>query len=304
MEASPKVLNPSPLTVTDCCTQITQLLEPSQLHYGHGASNAQSEGLWIVSKQLNVSPTEVLDLGDTILSPKMVQDALQITHKRISSREPLAYLLGEAWLMGVPFDCTPQSIIPRSFIAELIVNDALNPWLPADGKVLDLCTGNGSLAILTALHYPDLHIMACDLSMPALALAARNLDRHHLSNHIELLQGDLWDALPDNDEDHRFDLIICNPPYVNETTMRTLPQEYRAEPREALAGGENGMDIIHRIIAGAADYLNERGALVIEIGNEYEHFHEAFAHIPTIWIEVSAGDMQVCLIQAEDLQTN
>ena len=270
----------------------------------HGASNAQSEALWIVSKQLNVSPTEVLDLGDTILSPKMVQDALQITHKRISSREPLAYLLGEAWLMGVPFDCTPQSIIPRSFIAELIVNDALNPWLPADGKVLDLCTGNGSLAILTALHYPDLHIKACDLSMPALALAARNLDRHHLSNHIELLQGDLWDALPDNDEDHRFDLIICNPPYVNETTMRTLPQEYRAEPREALAGGENGMDIIHRIIAGAADYLNERGALVIEIGNEYEHFHEAFAHIPTIWIEVSAGDMQVCLIQAEDLQTN
>jgi len=274
------------------------------LHYGHGASNAQSEALWIVSKQLNVSPTEVLDLGDTILSPKMVQDALQIAHKRISSREPLAYLLGEAWLMGVPFDCTPQSIIPRSFIAELIVNDALNPWLPADGKVLDLCTGNGSLAILTALHYPDLHIKACDLSMPALALAARNLDRHHLSNHIELLQGDLWDALPDNDEDHRFDLIICNPPYVNETTMRTLPQEYRAEPREALAGGENGMDIIHRIIAGAADYLNERGALVIEIGNEYEHFHEAFAHIPTIWIEVSAGDMQVCLIQAEDLQTN
>lgn len=304
MEASPKVLNPSPLTVTDCCTQITQLLESSQLHYGHGASNAQSEGLWIVSKQLNVSPTEVLDLGDTILSPKMVKDALQITHKRISSREPLAYLLGEAWLMGLPFDCTPQSIIPRSFIAELIVNDTLNPWLPADGKVLDLCTGNGSLAILTALHYPDLHIKACDLSMPALALAARNLDRHHLSNHIELLQGDLWDALPDNDEDHRFDLVICNPPYVNETTMRTLPQEYRAEPREALAGGENGMDIIHRIIAGAADYLNERGALVIEIGNEYEHFHEAFAHIPTIWIEVSAGDMQVCLIQAEDLQTN
>lgn len=165
-----------------------------------------------------------------------------------------------------------KSIIPRSFIAELIVHGELDPWLPADGKVLDLCTGNGSLAILTALHYPDLHIMACDLSMPALALAARNLDRHHLSNHIELLQGDLWDALPDTDEDHRFDLIICNPPYVNETTMRTLPQEYRAEPREALAGGENGMDIIHRIIAGAADYLNERGALVLEIGNSMNTF--------------------------------
>ncbi|MEY4112986.1 MAG: hypothetical protein RL082_1491, partial [Pseudomonadota bacterium] len=109
--------------------------------------------------------------------------------QRISRREPLAYLLGEAWLMGIPFDCTPQSIIPRSFIAELIVHGELDPWLPADGKVLDLCTGNGSLAILTALHYPDLRITASDLSLPALALAARNVERHHVSNQVELLHG-------------------------------------------------------------------------------------------------------------------
>jgi ribosomal protein L3 glutamine methyltransferase len=302
MDPSPNPFTPSVLTVEYCCTKITQLLESAHLHYGHGANNAQSEALWIVSKQLGISPTEALDLGDKPLSAKMTQDAINIAQQRISRREPLAYLLGEAWLMGIPFDCTPQSIIPRSFIAELIVHGELDPWLPADGKVLDLCTGNGSLAILTALHYPDLHITASDLSLPALALAARNVERHHVNNQIDVFHGDLWNALPDTEEDHRFDLIICNPPYVNEASMRALPPEYQAEPREALAGGLNGMDIITRIIAGAADYLNERGALVLEIGNEYEYFHQAFPHIPAIWLEVSAGDQQVCIILAEDLQ--
>ena len=302
MDPSLNSFTPSVLTVEDCCTKITQLLESAHLHYGHGANNAQSEALWIVSKQLGISPTEALDLGDKPLSAKMTQDAINIAQQRISRRETLAYLLGEAWLMGIPFDCTPQSIIPRSFIAELIVHGELDPWLPADGKVLDLCTGNGSLAILTALHYPDLHITASDLSLPALALAARNVERHHVNNQIDVFHGDLWNALPDTEEDHRFDLIICNPPYVNEASMRALPPEYQAEPREALAGGLNGMDIITRIIAGAADYLNERGALVLEIGNEYEYFHQAFPHIPAIWLEVSAGDQQVCVILAEDLQ--
>ena len=224
MDPSPNSFTPSVLTVEDCCTKITQLLESAHLHYGHGANNAQSEALWIVSKQLGISPTEALDLGDKPLSAKMTQDAINIAQQRISRREPLAYLLGEAWLMGIPFDCTPQSIIPRSFIAELIVHGELDPWLPADGKVLDLCTGNGSLAILTALHYPDLHITASDLSLPALALAARNVERHHVNNQIELLHGDLWNALPDTEVDHRFDLIICNPPYVNEASMCALPQ--------------------------------------------------------------------------------
>lgn len=298
--SSPHLTTPA-LTVTHCCTQITQLLQPADLHYGHGANNAESEALWIVSKQLGISPQEALDQGDSVLSSTMLKAAIQITTQRIDSRQPLAYILGEAWLMGVGFDCTPQSIVPRSFIAELIVRGELDPWLPADGKVLDLCTGNASLAILTALHYPDLQIMASDIAMPALALAARNLDRHHLSDQIELVQGDLWDAIPEIDENHRFDLIICNPPYVNEQSMRALPNEYLAEPREALAGGRDGMDLIKKIITSAGDYLGERGALILEIGNEYEHFQKVFPHVPVIWIEVSAGDVQVCLIQAEDL---
>jgi ribosomal protein L3 glutamine methyltransferase len=204
--------------------------------------------------------------------------------------------------MGVPFYCSEQSIVPRSWIAELIIDGSLEPWLPADGKVLDLCTGNGSLAILLALSCPDIHVSACDISLPALSVAARNVDRHSLSSQVELLDGDLWEALPEPNEDNLFDLIICNPPYVNASSMSALPAEYHAEPALALAGGDDGMDLIKRIIANAPDYLSERGAILIEIGNEYENFKKAFPQIPVIWMEVSAGEEQVLLIQAEDLR--
>ena len=297
-------MDPEPqqqLTVNQCIDQNAQKLEAANLHYGHGAIDAQSEALWIVSKQLDLSPEEALDHLDDAISEDQQQKASAVTHTRISTRKPLAYILGEAWLMGVPFFCSEQSIVPRSWIAELIVDGSLEPWLPADGKALDLCTGNGSLAILLALSCPDIHVSACDISMPALSVAARNVDRHSLSSQVELLDGDLWDALPEPNEENLFDLIICNPPYVNAASMNALPPEYHAEPELALAGGGDGMDLIRRIIAAAPDYLSERGAILLEIGNEYENFKKAFPQIPAIWMEVSAGDEQVLLIQAEDL---
>jgi len=254
-----------------------------------------------VSKQLDVSPSDALEQLEQIISPENHSKALELAQLRIDSQKPLAYLLGEAWLMGIPFYSNEQSIVPRSWIAELIVNGDLEPWLPADGKALDLCTGNGSLAILLALACPDIQVSACDISLPALALASRNLDRHGLSEQIDLLNGDLWEALSEPNEENRFDLIICNPPYVNAESMSKLPAEYLAEPSLALAGGEDGMDLIRKIIRGAPDYLSERGALLLEIGNEYENFKKAFPQIPVIWMEVSAGDQQVLLIQAEDL---
>ena len=290
------------LTVNQCINQIAQKLDAGKLHYGHGAIDAQSEALWIVSKQLDLSPAETLDYLDDVISEDRQKKASAIADIRISTRKPLAYILGEAWLMGVPFFCSEQSIVPRSWIAELIVDGSLEPWLPADGKALDLCTGNGSLAILLALSCPDIHVSACDISLPALSVAARNVDRHSLSSQVELLNGDLWDALPEPNEDNLFDLIICNPPYVNAASMNALPTEYHAEPELALAGGEDGMDIIRRILAQAPDYLSERGAILLEIGNEYENFKKAFPQIPAIWMEVSAGEEQVLLIQAEDLR--
>ncbi len=297
-------MDPEPqqsLTVNQCIDQIAQKLEAAILHYGHGAIDAHSEALWIVSKQLKLSPTEALDHLDATLTSEQRITALAVADERISTRKPLAYVLGEAWLMGVPFFCSEQSIVPRSWIAELIVDGSLEPWLPADGKALDLCTGNGSLAILLALSCPDIHVSACDISMPALSVAARNVDRHGLNSQVELFSGDLWDALPEPNEENLFDLIICNPPYVNAKSMNALPAEYHAEPALALAGGDDGMDLIRRIIALAPEYLSERGAILIEIGNEYENFKRAFPQIPVIWMEVSAGEEQVLLIQAEDL---
>ena len=298
-------MDPEPsqaVSVNQSIEQITQKLDIANLHYGHGAIDAQSEALWIVSKQIGLSPADALDHLEQTLTSEQHQKALAIADERITSRKPLAYILGEAWLMGVPFFCNEQSIVPRSWIAELIVDGSLEPWLPADGKVLDLCTGNGSLAILLALSCPDIHVSACDISLPALSVAARNVDRHGLGSQVELLEGDLWDALPEPNEDNLFDLIICNPPYVNADSMSTLPAEYHAEPALALAGGEDGMDLIRRIITNAPDYLSERGAILIEIGNEYENFKKAFPQIPAIWMEVSAGEEQVLLIQAEDLR--
>jgi ribosomal protein L3 glutamine methyltransferase len=298
-------MDPEPsqvVTLNQCIDQVAQRLEAADLHYGHGAIDAQSEALWIASKQLDISPAEALDQPDQAITPEQYQNALEVAQTRIKTRKPLAYILGEAWLMGVPFFCSEQSIVPRSWIAELIDDGSLEPWLPADGKALDLCTGNGSLAILLALSCPDIHVTACDISMPALSVASRNLDRHGLSTQVELLSGDLWDALEQPNDDNRFDLIVCNPPYVNASSMNSLPAEYLAEPALALAGGIDGMDLIRRIIAAAPDYLTDRGAILIEIGNEYEHFKKAFPQIPAIWMEVSAGDEQVLLIQAEDLR--
>lgn len=298
-------MDPEPqqqITVNQCIDRIAQKLDAANLHYGHGAIDAQSEALWIISKQLNLSPSEALDHLEEVISENHQQQAQAVADTRISTRKPLAYILGEAWLMGVPFFCNDQSIVPRSWIAELIVDGSLEPWLPADGKALDLCTGNGSLAILLALSCPDIHVSACDISLPALSVAARNVDRHSLTSQIELFDGDLWDALPEPNEENLFDLIICNPPYVNAGSMNALPAEYHAEPELALAGGEDGMDLIRRIIASAPDYLSERGAILLEIGNEYENFKKAFPQIPAIWMEVSAGEEQVLLILAEDLR--
>jgi ribosomal protein L3 glutamine methyltransferase len=250
---------------------------------------------------LGFPPEDAADALDTPITPDVIAQIDAWSLERITTRKPLAYILGEAWLMGIPFYCDERSIVPRSFIAELIVDGHIEPWLPPSAKVLDLCTGNGSLAILMALSCPDAVVSGSDISMQALSLAAKNIDRHNLSEQIEIHQGDLFESLPSPNEENLFDLIICNPPYVNATSMANLPTEYHAEPEISLAGGADGMDIIRKIIANAKDYLKPEGALVLEIGNEAKHFSDAFPEISVTWLEVSAGDDQVLLIQAEDL---
>jgi ribosomal protein L3 glutamine methyltransferase len=281
--------------------QLTEKLDVAGLSYGHGAIDAQSEALWIIATAVGFPPEDAADALDTPITPDVIAQIDAWSLERITTRKPLAYILGEAWLMGIPFYCDERSIVPRSFIAELIVDGHIEPWLPPSAKVLDLCTGNGSLAILMALSCPDVVVSGSDISMQALSLAAKNIDRHNLSEQIEIYQGDLFESLPSPNEENLFDLIICNPPYVNATSMANLPAEYHAEPEISLAGGADGMDIIRKIIANAKDYLKPEGALVLEIGNEAKNFSDAFPEIFVTWLEVSAGDDQVLLIQAEDL---
>jgi ribosomal protein L3 glutamine methyltransferase len=289
------------LTLEVCWQQLTEKLELAGLSYGHGAIDAQSEALWIIATALGFPPEDAAEALDTPITPELLTQINEWALQRISTRKPLAYILGEAWLMGIPFYCDERSIVPRSFIAELIVDGHLEPWLPPSAKVLDLCTGNGSLAILMALSCPDVEVSGSDISMQALSLAAKNIDRHNLSEQIQIHQGDLFESLPPPNEENLFDLIICNPPYVNATSMANLPAEYHAEPEISLAGGADGMDIVRKIIANAKDYLKPEGALVIEIGNEAKNFSDVFPEISVTWLEVSAGDDQVLLIQAEDL---
>ena len=281
--------------------KITNQLNAAGLSYGHGAIDAQSEALWMLATALGFPPEDALEALDTPITADVSEKVHAWVNERITSRKPLAYILGEAWLMGIPFYCDERSIVPRSFIAELIVDGHLEEWLPPNAKVLDLCTGNGSLAILMALSCPDVEVSGADISMQALALAAKNLDRHNLTEQIEIYQGDLLEAVPLPSDEDKFDLIICNPPYVNSESMANLPPEYHAEPEISLAGGTDGMDLVRKIITNAKDYLKPEGALVLEIGNEAKNFTAAFPEIPVTWLEVSAGDDQVLLIQVEDL---
>jgi ribosomal protein L3 glutamine methyltransferase len=198
----------------------------------------------------------------------------------------------------VPFTVDERVIVPRSLIAEVIADGTLDAWLPASfTRVLDLCTGGGSLAILAALHWPEVHVDAADLSADALAVAQRNVERHELQHRITLLQGDGLDAVAGRS----YDLILCNPPYVNRAAMAALPPEYRAEPALALDGGDDGMDFIRRLVAGAAAHLHAQALLVVEIGHEAAHFEAAFRGLEFAYLPTSGGDDQLVLVSREQL---
>ncbi len=276
-------------------------LEAADVRFGHGTTNAFDEAAWLVLWRLGLPLDTALEGPGSVANDPVAAQALQqvrdLVQQRIVSRVPSAYLTGEAWLQGVAFHVDARCIVPRSLIAELIASGALDNWLAADAsRVLDLCTGGASLAILAALAYSDMQVDAADISAPALEVARLNLQRHGLSERVRILQGDGLAAA-----DGVYDLILCNPPYVNSTSMAQLPDEYRAEPAIALAGGVDGMDFVRRLLRDAPAYLHPQSALVLEIGHERAHFEAAFAHLNAIWLDTSAGDDQVCLLTRDAL---
>ena len=289
------------MTLGQLVQQAAARLQAAGVHFGHGTTNAFDEAAWLVLWRLGL-PLHALDeAAAQALTPGQVAQVETLVEERIRSRRPAAYLTGEAWLQGVPFFVDERVIVPRSLIAEPLAEGSFDAWLgPHTQRVLDLCTGNGSLAVLAAMAWPEVTVDAADLSVDALAVAAKNVARHGLQDRISLHQGDGLAAVAGR----RYDLVLCNPPYVNSTSMDALPPEYRAEPALALAGGADGMYFIRHMLATLPRHLNPQGVLVLEVGHELAHFEAAFPGLPYVGLATSAGDEQVLLISAGDLPQN
>ena len=287
------------LTIRDCLRYACTRFEAAGIAYGQGTDNAWDEAVWLLLWCLHLPPDRLDPFLDARLTTRERRLVLELIDRRCRERVPSAYLIGEAWLRGLRLRADPRALVPRSLIAEAL-EESLNDWLPGDppAAVLDLCTGGGSLAVFAALRFPQARIDAADLSADALALAAENLALYGLSDRVELLQGDLFGPA----KGRRYDLVLCNPPYVNAASMDGLPPEFLAEPRAALAGGEDGMDLVRRIVAAAPAHLNPGGLLVLEIGHEAEHFAAAFPTLEFAWLPVTAGEDQLVLVSREQIE--
>ena len=278
------------------------LLKAAGVSFGHGTTNAHDEAAWLVLWRLRLPlDSDLGDRPDSVAKKAVAPDELALVatlfDERIRTRKPAAYLTREAWLQGVPFYVDERAIVPRSFIAELLADGSIDDFLGEHTRrVLDLCTGNGSLAVLAAMAWPDVEVTGADISPDALAVARINVDQHGLQDRISLQLSDGLAQLPGP-----WDLILCNPPYVNAASMAQLPAEYRAEPTLALAGGADGMDFIRQLLQDAPARMSENAVLVLEVGNERSHFEAAFGQLPVYWIDTSAGEDQVLLATRQAL---
>lgn len=265
---------------------------------GQGTQDPFDEAAWLVLWALELPlDSDLQALGTRAVSETEQLRIQALVRRRIDERLPTAYLTRQAWLTGLPFYVDERVIIPRSFIAELMADATLDLWLGEHTRrVLDLCTGNGSLAVIAALTYPEVQVDGADVCPDALAVARINVEQHGLSDRIVLIESDGLDRCPGP-----YDLIVCNPPYVNAASMAQLPPEFRAEPSLALAGGEDGMDFIRTLLRQAAPRMREKAVLVLEVGHERSHFERAFPELAPVWLETSAGSDQVLLLEREQL---
>jgi ribosomal protein L3 glutamine methyltransferase len=272
----------------------------AKLFFGHGSAEAFDEAAYLILFTLNL-PLDKLDpFLDARLLPEEVAAVLAVIERRATERVPAAYITHQAWLGTYAFYVDERVIVPRSFIAELIPGQ-FSPWVAdpyAVEDILELCTGSGCLAIMMADAFPHSVVDAVDISADALAVTERNIRDYQLEGRVNPILSDVYQNVPFK----KYDLIITNPPYVNSQSMAELPQEYLCEPQIALDGGADGMDLVRKIIAGAAERLTPNGVLMVEIGNEREYAEAAFGHLGLTWVTTSAGDDMVFLLTAEQLQ--
>jgi ribosomal protein L3 glutamine methyltransferase len=287
-------------TVRDLLRYATTCFNTAGLFFGHGNSNAFDEAAYLILHTLKL-PLDKLDpFMDARLLPEEVAAVLKVIERRTVERVPAAYITREAWLGSYRFYVDERVIVPRSFIAELIP-DRFSPWIEdaeTVSSILELCTGSGCLPIMLADAFPNAVVDTADISPDALEVARRNVEEYELQERINLIESDLYANVPRK----RYDMIVTNPPYVNAGSMGKLPKEYLHEPQIALAGGDDGMDLVRRIVAGAAERLTDHGILVVEIGNERAFTEAAFPNLELTWMTTSAGDDMVFLVTAEQLK--
>jgi len=287
-------------TVRDLLRFAVTRFNEAGLAFGHGSDTALDEAAYLVCHALSL-PLDGLDVfADARLLPVEIERVLAVLRRRVVERVPAAYLTGEAWLGDYRFYVDERVIVPRSFIAHWLMGDPA-PWVAQPDAVtsaLELCTGSGCVAIVMAHVLPNAAITAVDISKPALEVARRNVDDHGLTDRVTLRAGDLFRGVP---RSARYELIVANPPYVTADAMRALPAEYRHEPVLALAGGEDGLDLVRRILDGGRHHLRPGGMLVVEVGHARERVEQAFPAIPFTWIELDGVDDAVFLLAREDL---
>ncbi|MBS0336045.1 MAG: 50S ribosomal protein L3 N(5)-glutamine methyltransferase [Proteobacteria bacterium] len=289
---------PRPQTVAAAIQGIARRFGAARLAYGHGTLNAREEAAWIVLHACRIPFDAFAQQAARELSAAETRRIEKLAGRRIRDRIPAAYLTHEAWLGDFRFYVDRRVIVPRSFIAELLP-DGVAPFLQRPVRTaLDMCTGSGCLAVLLAHAFPGARVDGIDLSAGALAVARRNVAAYRLASRIRLAKSNLFDAVPAR---RRYDLIVSNPPYVDAASMRRLPDEYRSEPRVALAGGTDGLVLVHRILEGARRHLNPRGALVCEIGHNRKALERACPRAPFTWLDTSAGDGYVFLLEREQI---
>lgn len=287
-------------TIRDLLRYAITRFNTANLFFGHGSNNAFDEAAYLILHTLKL-PLDRLDpFLDAHLLPDETANVLQVIERRSTDRVPAAYITHEAWLGDYRFYVDERVIVPRSFIAELIP-EQFSPWVDDPESVtniLELCTGSGCLPIMLADAFPNAHIDAVDISAAALEVACRNVDDYDLQDRITLIESDLYEKVPKK----KYDLIVTNPPYVNAGSMAKLPQEYLREPQLALAGGEDGMDLVRKIVAGAGERLTKQGVLIVEIGNERHFAEAAFPDLELTWLSTSAGDDAVFLLTADQFK--
>ena len=286
-------------TIDDCVSWADARLDQADLFFGHGCYNSRDEAIWATLHVAGLMDQEYDEIASTLISEQDYSKVRDLIERRIQTRQPLAYLIREAWFAGYRFYIDERAIVPRSHFGDLI-QDGLEPWIDSTTleRALDLCCGSGCIAVALALTCPNLIVDASDLDASALEVARINIDRFQVENRVQVVQSDLFQNLPIC----RYDLIASNPPYIPSEELDKLPEEYLHEPTHAFAGGEDGLKFVRQILIRAADYLSDKGHLLIELGNNADALESAYPDFPFLWLTSRSEESVVVLLSKEELQ--